>query len=104
MPDRGMARGELADRLREIALNPPSPAETAAREAARTDPWRWYCRLCGAGGAVNDGAGAREYRDKAAQEHLSETRCGRFEVPAREESGRLLHVWTYPKSAVARWN
>jgi hypothetical protein len=97
-------RDELVARLREIALNPPTPAEIAAREAARTDPWRWYCRTCGAEGAVNDGTGAREYRDKAAEEHLRETRCGRREVTAREESGRLLHVWTYPRSAVAQWN
>lgn len=96
--------GELVAKLREIALNPPTPAQIAAREAARTDPWRWYCRLCGAQGAFDHGPGARELRDKAAEEHLTGTRCGRFEVPAREESGRLLHVWTYPRSAVAQWN
>jgi hypothetical protein len=104
MTDPELTRGELVARLREIALNPPTSEQIAAREAARTDPWRWYCRLCGAGGAVSDGLGAREYRDKAAEEHLRETRCGRFEVCAREESGRLLHVWTYPRTAVARWN
>jgi hypothetical protein len=100
MPDRN----EIVARLREIALNPDYPAQKAAREAARTDPWRWYCRLCGARGAVDDGPGARDARDQAAYAHLRETRCGRFEVTGREESGRLRHVWTYPLSAVTRWN
>jgi hypothetical protein len=97
-------RDRIIARLRDIALNPPSPAEIAAREAARTDPWRWYCRTCGAKGAVDDGSGAREARDEAAAAHLRETGCGRDEVTAREESGRLLHMWTYPRTAVARWN
>lgn len=95
-------RDELVARLREIALNPLTPAQIAAREAARTDPWRWYCRLCGAEGAVSDGLGAREYRDKTAEEHLTDTHCGLDEVHDREESGRLLHVWSYSKSA--QWN
>jgi hypothetical protein len=97
-------RDRIVARLREIALNPPTPAEIAAREAARTDPWRWYCRTCGARGAVDDGPGARELRDREAGEHLCETDCGRHEIAGREESGRLLHVWTYPRSAVTRWN
>jgi hypothetical protein len=76
----------------------------AAGEAARTDPWRWYCRLCGATGAVDDGRGARERRDEEAAGHLSGTPCGQHEIRGRTESGRLLHVWTYPRSAVTPWN
>jgi len=76
----------------------------AAEEAARTDPWRWYCRLCGVQGAVADGPGARERRDEEAAGHLSGTPCGRYEIEARSESGRLLHVWSYPRSAVTQWN
>ena len=65
------------------------------KSAERTDPWVWYCRLCGAKGAVDDGPGAREQRDLEAAEHLRTAPCGRHGVIRREESGRLLHVWTY---------
>jgi len=99
VPDRERAR--WVEQLAEIAQQ---IIELAEEEAARTDPWRWYCRLCGAEGSVDHGPAAREARDEAAEEHLRETPCGRREVTAREESGRLLHVWTYPRSAAARWN
>jgi hypothetical protein len=106
VPDGKRARWieKLAEIAQQVIEQGVDYEKLAEEEAARTDPWRWYCRLCGAEGAVSDGLGAREYRDKAAEEHLRETRCGRFEVPAREESGRLLHVWTYPRTAVAQWN
>ena len=93
-------RDRIVARLREIALNPPAPAELAAREAARTDPWRWYCRTCGATGEDPDPGG----RDWEAGEHLRTTSCGAHEITGYEESGRLLHVWTYPRSAVTQWN
>jgi hypothetical protein len=100
VPDRKPARAEIVARLWEIALNPPTPAELAAREAARTDPWRWYCRECGATGEDQD-PGARDWE---AGEHLRTTRCGRNEVVGMDWFGRTLHVWTYPRSAVTRWN
>jgi hypothetical protein len=84
--------------LRDILENPPDPARLAAEEAARTDPWRWYCRLCGATGE----AANRQPRDELAREHLDKAPCGRYEVTGWASSGRLLHVWTYPASAVAR--
>lgn len=93
-------RDRIVARLREIALNPDYPAQKAAREAARTDPWRWYCRICGATGEDPDPGG----RDREAGEHLRTTSCGAHEITGHEESGRLLHVWTYPRSAVTQWN
>jgi hypothetical protein len=69
-------------------------------EAARTDPWRWYCRLCGAEGE----AAASEDRDDEAASHLRDTRCGRHGIHRAETAGRLLHVWSYPRSAAARLN
>ena len=90
--------------LVDILSRPVDYEKLAAEEAARTDPWRWYCRLCGAGGAVDDGPGARERRDEDAAGHLFATPCGRHEIAGRAESGRLLHVWTYPQSAVTPWN
>lgn len=64
---------------------------------ARTDPWRWYCRLCGAKGEAADPAA----RDQAARDHLAQAPCGRHELTGWAAAGRLLHVWTYPVSAVA---
>lgn len=94
-------RDEIVARLREIALSPPTLDELAAREAARTDPWRWYCRTCGAEGSVEDGEGAQGTRDKAAMAHLSEAHCGPDEIPGKVPR-RLLHVWSY--SGTARWD
>lgn len=83
--------------LQAIAENPPDPAVITAREAARTDPWRWYCRICGATGE----AAKRQPRDEAARAHLEQAPCGSHDVTGWAESGRLLHVWTYPRSAIA---
>jgi hypothetical protein len=57
----------------------------------RTDPWRWYCRLCGARGE----AATEPVRNAAAAEHLRTTECGRHHQPGRAIAGRLLHVWTF---------
>jgi hypothetical protein len=94
---RGMtARDERAARIKaiveEILARPVDYEKLAAREAARTDPWRWYCRLCGATGAFDHGETAREQRDGDARAHLDETRCGRHGMTGWTESGRLLHV------------
>lgn len=83
--------------IREIADRPADPARRAAAEA---DPWRWYCRVCGdRGDAVDPGT-----RDRAAKAHLEQALCGRHEITGWETAGRLLHVWTYPASAVAWQN
>jgi hypothetical protein len=66
----------------------------------RTDPWRWYCRLCATSGEASD----REERDEAAAAHLRDTRCGRHAVHRWVEAGRLVHVWSYPCSACADLN
>jgi hypothetical protein len=49
----GDAAGRLAARLFQLmeeADTPEFKQRRAAQAAARTDPWRWYCRLCGAEG------------------------------------------------------
>jgi len=80
-----------AARIRAEVSDAAFPARLAAEEARRTDPWRWYCRLCGAEGEAPERAG----RDAAAVAHLTETPCGRHAVRASSERGRLLHVWSY---------
>jgi hypothetical protein len=87
-----------ADRL---GLSPEALArELAEEEAARADPWRWYCRLCGATGEED----TAEEQVRSARAHLTETPCGRHGVRREEKWGRLIHVWSYPVSAVARLN
>jgi len=84
---------ELLSRLvDEILSRPVDREKLAAEEAARTDPWRWYCRLCGTRGE----AAERGDRDRDARAHLADTRCGRHAVVRTEEAGRLMHVWTHP--------
>jgi hypothetical protein len=98
---------EALQRILDIVRRPIDYAALAAREAARTDPWKWYCRLCGAKGSVNhtgDLEADEKARDAAGLAHLTETACGRHDVRGWEKSGRLLHVWTYPGSAVAHYN
>ena len=99
-------RERLAAIVDDVLSRPVDYEKLAAEEAARTDPWRWYCRLCGTAGAVDHGPGARERRDEAAEKHLRETPCGRHAIPGRAESGRLLHVWSYPdpRSVAAPYN
>ena len=92
---------EFASRvISELLFRPVDYAKLAAEEAARTDPWRWYCRICGAKGEAPESS----ERDEAARAHLDETECGRHEVTGWTGSGRLLHVWTYPASAAAEFN
>lgn len=71
-----------------------------ARARARPGPWPWYCRLCGATGE----APTEEDRDAAGRAHLKQTRCGQHAVTGWATAGKLLHVWTYPASAIAGWN
>lgn len=94
------AHDRLVAMLRDLALNPPAQAELDAKTAARADPWRWYCRLCGDKGE----APTEHERDALGRAHLNETSCGRHEVTGWEKAGRLLHVWTFPASAVAPTN
>jgi hypothetical protein len=89
---------EVADRIiREILGRPVDYIRLAAEQAARTDPWRWYCRLCGARGEAADPG----TRDAAARAHLESEPCGRHDCTGWAEAGRLLHVWTYPRSVIA---
>ena len=87
----------LARRVMEHGID---REKLAAEEAARTDPWRWYCRLCGAKGEAAIAAD----RDAQAVAHMRDTRCGQHEIHRSEAAGRLLHVWSYPRSAAAQLN
>ena len=54
----------------------------------RSDPWRWYCRLCGATGAADSDAS----RDQDGFDQT--TTCGPDGGVFRfVGAGRLLHVW-----------
>jgi hypothetical protein len=81
----------LYEEIMSEADGPEFWARLAAEEAARTDPWRWACRLCGATG----GADERHDRNIAATAHLNDTPCGRGTIRTSAEAGRLLHVWSY---------
>jgi hypothetical protein len=65
------------------------PGEPMTLPRRRTDGWRWYCRLCGAGGTLD----SQEARDTAAHDHLRDTECGRGRMHREEGEGRMLHVW-----------
>lgn len=81
----------LVARLPE-AHTPEFQQRLAERQAERTDPWRWYCRLCGAEGESEDRVDARGQ----AYAHTGPgERCGRGKYRGESEAGRLLHVWTY---------
>ncbi len=86
------------DRLiRDIAERPIDYGKLAAREAVRTDPWRWYCRLCGQRGECPE----KQERDEAAMAHTRQCPNGPpHELLGWAEAGRLVHVWTY---GVAPW-
>lgn len=57
----------------------------------RSDPWRWYCRLCGAEGEHDDELERTEAaRDHARTEHPQ----GPGGQLVEDYSGRLMHVWT----------
>jgi hypothetical protein len=79
-------RGAVLDRLRAALADPDPPGKVEATQAARTDPWRWYCRLCGE-------EGSDPSRDGAAWAHV-EAAHGLGDLRSAE-AGRLLHVWSY---------
>ena len=61
----------------------------------RTDPWRWYCRICGAEGDTPD----RDTRDAAARAHVEGEHWRDGDVLGWDEAGRLAHAWRYPAAA-----
>jgi hypothetical protein len=82
-------RGAVLDRLRAALADPDLPGKVEAAQAARTDQWRWYCRLCGEEGSDP----LRAARDGAARAHV-EAAHGLAHL-GQAEAGRLLHVWSY---------
>jgi hypothetical protein len=89
-----MTHDESVQRLVQMATdpNPNLQQKVAEAAAARTDPWRWYCRLCGAVGAD----ASRLVRNDQADAHLDTCRPGgRRPTVGTAEAGRLLHVWSY---------
>jgi hypothetical protein len=86
---------ERWDEFIRRAFDPVEQAERtlqlAEHEATRTDPWRWYCRLCGAEGQADN----YPERDREAFAHVDACPHGRFADVRTAEHGRLLHVWSY---------
>jgi len=81
----------LMDMLAEVGT-PEFQQRLAEREAQRTDPWRWYCRLCAAVGESE----SRTETVEAAHAHVADGQpCGRGVHKAEDAAGRLLHVWSY---------
>ena len=91
----------LASRLLNIldeVHTPEFQQRIAEREAQRTDPWRWYCRLCGAEGESDSRLVSRE----AAYAHIADGQpCGRGIHKADDGHGRLLHVWSWGRPPIA---
>jgi hypothetical protein len=85
----------LFDRLLYECFNPVRQAEHLLRlaeyESNRTDPWRWYCRTCGAEGQAD----TEQERDQAGYAHLSVCPHGLRVNVGTESIGRLRHVWSY---------
>lgn len=82
---------ELIDRLLCAVNDPDFPTKLAREEAERTDPWRWYCRICGAEGADSD----RTVSVQQAHAHLDGCSCALRPTLGQAQAGRLLHVWRY---------
>lgn len=81
----------LVQRLLAAVNDPEHINRLAAQAAARTDPWRWYCRICGAEGED----ASRLVRNDQAYQHLKDCRTGEREQTGTAEAGRLLHIWGY---------
>lgn len=100
MTDQPGEIGPLVDGLLRL-LNDPEYRDQqrqrlAEHEAARTDPWVWYCRLCGAEGQDPD----RITSNGQAMSHIAPGQpCGRGSQVGSDQAGRLLHVWTYSLAA-----
>jgi hypothetical protein len=88
----------VSERLWRLLLQMDDPvwqAEHALRlaeyTANRTDPWRWYCRTCGAEGKAD----TEQARDAEGFGHLDICRFGRRPTVGTDSAGRLRHVWSY---------
>lgn len=80
---------EFLDLLADPVWQAEHELRLATYEAARTDPWRWYCRTCGAEGEAEK----QHIRDRDAYRHIiSPEGHGRPAVRVASH-GRLKHVW-----------
>lgn len=90
-----IALDDVIDKLFQRLFDPVRQAEDAIRlaehTAARTDPWCWYCRRCGAKGAEDD----EQSRDTAAFAHVDTCPLGRGVRVGTDAAGRLRHVWSF---------
>lgn len=88
-----MSDGELpaAGDLRRQLAEARADGSVARAQAERTDPWRWYCRICGAKGADP----SRVVRNDQALDHAKECPPGGRPNIDTSETGRLLHVWSH---------
>jgi hypothetical protein len=86
-----MNASELVDLMADPVWQAEHALRLAAYEAARTDPWRWYCRLCGAEGQADTEAD----RDLVAFGHVDACPDGCHATVRTESHGRLRHVWSF---------
>jgi hypothetical protein len=93
----GVASCESVDQLLQWLVEMFDPVKQAEHalaleehERTRTDPWRWYCRICGTEGEDSE----RLVRDMGGVLHLQICGGGR-PTWCREEYGRLSHIWSY---------
>jgi hypothetical protein len=82
---------EALDKLLGIIADPVRQAEGELYEENRTDPYRWYCRKCGAEGEATEAS----ERDSDAYSHVEERPCGVGPTLGTAASGHLLHLWSY---------
>jgi hypothetical protein len=83
----------LIELMREVDT-PQFQQRLAQRQLERTDPWKWYCRLCGARGESDSRTASRD----EAYAHIADGQpCGHGAVKDQAEHGRLLHVWSWSR-------
>lgn len=92
-PDDPLRRLYAAAVARRVCLERLSPLEAVAEQLERDDPWRWWCRHCGAGGARED----EMARDFDAADHVRAAHAKPWSQQiVMASSGRLAHVWPLP--------
>ena len=87
---------ELFKRTLRLIVDPVARQEhehqVALKEAERTDPWRYYCRLCG----HKDQNESRTELIDMAMAHIADGQpCGAGSIKMADQAGRLMHVWSY---------
>jgi hypothetical protein len=86
---------DWVEKLIDMLSDPIRQAEAILHEKNRTDPWSWYCRICGATGEHT----TRPGRDAQAMDHVVTMHWHSDDTWGQAEAGHLLHIWCYPRWA-----